>query len=179
MRCAASAAHRFRANVRKCRFSSASIQDTAGFRLFLNWIQLDTNFLGRFGLVVYLLCFLSYLVRPSGFEPPTFCSGGRNPRRIRNLHGLSQSVTSYYFQGLTGNPCTVVTRGLCRGWSYYWAYTAPHAVQSQRAVARAATAYSVPRPAPYHPKPCAPHWPDTRPAHTYTGSSQRTQPNVG
>ena|ERR1035437_8538842 len=25
------------------------------------------------------------MVRPSGFEPPTFCSGGRNSRRIRDL----------------------------------------------------------------------------------------------
>src|ERR1035438_7206216 len=77
MRCAASAAHRFRANVRKCRFSSASRippvsdffeLDTSGykFRLRRFWPR-------RVSLVFSVV----YVVRPSGFEPPTFCSGGK------------------------------------------------------------------------------------------------------
>ena len=40
---------------------------------------------------------------------------------------VAQPVTirdNRFFQCLTGCPCSVVTRGLCRGWSYYRAYTA-------------------------------------------------------
>ena len=36
-------------------------QDTAGFKTFLNWIQVDTNFdLAASGLVAYLLCFVGF-----------------------------------------------------------------------------------------------------------------------
>ena len=44
------------------------------------------------------------MVRPDRFELPTFWFVAKNPRRINNLHVLSQPVTSYYFQWLTSNP---------------------------------------------------------------------------